>query len=36
MFFRQGLKEFIGYYNNQRTHQSLNRMTPNDWYEYAA
>lgn len=33
---RQGLKEFIGYYNNQRTHQSLNRMTPNDWYEYAA
>lgn len=33
---RQGLKEFIAYYNNERTHQSLDRMTPNTWYEYAA
>ena len=33
---RQGLKEFISYYNNKRTHQSLGRMTPESWYEYAA
>lgn len=32
----KGLKEFISYYNNRRTHQSLNDKTPFDWYEYAA
>jgi len=32
----QGLKKFIGYYNNRRTHRSLGRMTPFSWYEYAA
>ena len=33
---RKGLSEFINYYNNRRTHQSLDRKTPFDWYEYAA
>lgn len=33
---RQGIKVFIAYYNNKRTHQSLGRMTPESWYEYAA
>jgi len=33
---RQGIKVFIAYYNNKRTHQSLSRMTPESWYEYAA
>lgn len=33
---QKGLKEFISYYNNRRTHQSLNNKTPFDWYEYAA
>lgn len=32
----KGLKRYIGYYNNRRTHQSLERMKPADWYEYAA
>lgn len=32
----KGLKEFLNYYNNLRTHQSLDRKTPYDWYEYAA
>jgi len=32
----QGLKKYIDYYNNRRTHSSLNRKTPFDWYEYAA
>lgn len=30
------LNEYPNYYNNQRTHQSLDRKTPYDWYEYAA
>ena len=33
---RQGMKKFIEYYNNKRTHQSLGRMTPESWYDYAA
>jgi putative transposase len=33
---RLGIKKFIAYYNNKRTHQSLGRMTPESWYEYAA
>lgn len=33
---RKGLRKFIDYYNNRRTHQSLDRKTPFDWYEYAA
>jgi len=33
---REGLRKFINYYNNRRTHQSLDRKTPFDWYEYAA
>jgi len=33
---RGGLKKFINYYNNRRTHQSLDRKTPFDWYEYVA
>ncbi len=32
----KGLSEYLNYYNNQRTHQSLDRKTPYDWYEYAA
>lgn len=32
----KGLNEYMNYYNNQRTHQSLDRKTPYDWYEYAA
>lgn len=32
----KGLKKFLNYYNNRRTHQSLDRKTPFDWYEYAA
>ena len=31
-----GIKEYMNYYNNQRTHQSLDRKTPYDWYEFAA
>ncbi|HPJ55278.1 MAG TPA: IS3 family transposase [Bacteroidales bacterium] len=31
-----GLKAYLYYYNNQRTHQSLNHYTPYSWYEYAA
>ncbi|MDD3944476.1 MAG: IS3 family transposase [Bacteroidales bacterium] len=31
-----GLKEYLYYYNTQRTHQSLNHYTPYSWYEYAA
>jgi putative transposase len=33
---RKGLRKFIDYYNNRRTHQSLDRKTPFHWYEYAA
>jgi putative transposase len=33
---QKGLKEFLNYYNNRRTHQSLESRTPFDWYEYAA
>jgi len=33
---RKGLRTFINYYNNRRTHRSLDRKTPFDWYEYAA
>jgi putative transposase len=33
---RGGLRKFINYYNNRRTHQSLDRKTPFDWYEYVA
>jgi putative transposase len=29
------IKEFMEYYNNHRTHQSLSRQTPFQWYEYA-
>ena len=29
-------KEYLKYYNNQRTHQSLNHYTPYSWYENAA
>lgn len=32
----RGLKKFLDYYNNRRTHRSLDRKTPFDWYEYAA
>ena len=32
----KGLKEYVDYNNNQRTHQSLDRLTPFDWYEFAA
>ncbi|WRQ32518.1 integrase core domain-containing protein [Bacteroidales bacterium MB20-C3-3] len=32
----KGIKEYMNYYNNQRTHQSLDRKTPYDWYEFAA
>ena len=31
-----GIKEYMNYYNNQRTHQGLDRKTPYDWYEFAA
>ena len=33
---KNGLKEYLYYYNNQRTHQSLNHYIPCSWYEYAA
>jgi putative transposase len=33
---QKGLKEYLYYYNNQRTHQSLNHYIPSAWYEYAA
>jgi putative transposase len=33
---RKGLNKFINYYNNRRTHRSLDRKTPFDWYDYAA
>jgi len=33
---RKGLKKFINYYNNRRTHRSLDSKTPFTWYEYAA
>ena len=32
----RGIKEYMNYYNNQRTHQSLDRLIPFDWYEFAA
>jgi len=32
----KGLKKFLYYYNNRRTHQSLDRKKPFQWYEYAA
>jgi len=32
----RGIKEYMNYYNNQRTHQSLDRLTPFEWYEFAA
>lgn len=32
----KGLKKFLDYYNNRRTHRSLDRKTPFDWFEYAA
>jgi len=32
----KGLNKFINYYNNRRSHQSLDHLTPFDWYEYAA
>jgi putative transposase len=32
----KGIKKFIEYYNNRRSHQSLDHKTPFDWYEYAA
>jgi putative transposase len=31
-----GIKWYMEYYNNQRTHRSLSRQTPFQWYEYAA
>lgn len=33
---QKGIKEYLYYYNNQRTHQSLNHYTPYSWYENAA
>lgn len=33
---QKGIKEYLYYYNNQRTHQSLNHYIPSAWYEYAA
>jgi putative transposase len=33
---QKGVKMFLDYYNNRRSHQSLDRNTPFDWYEYAA
>ena len=33
---QKGIKMFLYYYNNRRSHQSLNSNTPFDWYEYAA
>lgn len=32
----RGLKKYLDYYNNRRTHRSLDRKTPFEWYEYAA
>ncbi len=32
----RGIKKYMDYYNNRRTHQSLDRLTPFAWYEYAA
>lgn len=32
----KGIKKHILYYNNERTHQSLDAHTPAEWYEYAA
>lgn len=32
----RGLKKYLDYYNNRRTHRSLDRKTPFAWYEYAA
>ena len=32
----KGLIEYMDYHNNRRTHQSLDRLTPFDWYEFAA
>lgn len=32
----KGIKKYLIYYNNRRTHQSLDHRTPFDWYEYAA
>lgn len=31
-----GIKKYMEYYNNRRTHKSLSRQTPFQWYEYAA
>jgi putative transposase len=31
-----GIKEYLDYYNNRRTHQGIDRRTPFDWCEYAA
>lgn len=32
----KGLRKYLDYYNNRRTHRSLDRMTPIQWYDYAA
>ena len=32
----KGLRKYMDYYNNRRTHRSLDRMAPVQWYEYAA
>lgn len=32
----RGLHNYFNYYNRERTHKSLNRQRPYDWYEYAA
>ena len=32
----KGIKKYMDYYNNKRTHRSLDRLTPFAWYEYAA
>ena len=32
----KGIKKYMDYYNNRRTHRSLDRLTPFAWYEYAA
>jgi len=32
----KGIEKYMNYYNNKRTHQSLDRKTPYQWYEHAA
>jgi len=32
----RGIKEYMSYCNNKRSHQRLDRPTPFDWYEFEA